>query len=372
MFTVRVRDVMSAPAITVGHAASLKDVANLMLRHGIGALPVVDDTGALLGMISEADLIIEPAYGGHGRGHTAGVVMSAPAESVHLDDTVRDLARRMVDNDRTHLPVVDNSGRLVGVVSRRDVLRMFDRADAELAADVSDALAGDRTLEGHTVSVTAKDGVVTIEGTVRRIDDVAYVRRLAWMVPCVVDVACHVTIGETAPRNERRPRGLAPDKRSTSQARTRSPGRAKETAIQHIVVGIDRSAASRRALRWAVGQARTCRAQVEAIHAWAVPDLGADPLTQALADPDELEEQARRELRLVVDGADEGGLVAPISRTLVRDDPAEALLRAGKAADLLVLGARGLGPGSDSVVGSVSDRVIRDARCPVVVVPATA
>jgi len=218
MFTVRVRDVMRAPAITVAHAAPLKEVANLILRHRISALPVVDDTGALLGIISEADLITEPAYGSHPQGRTAGVVMSAPAESVHPDDTVRDLARRMVDNHRTHLPVVDGSGRLVGVVSRRDVLRMFDRADAELAADVSDALAEDRTLEGHAVSVTAKDGVVTIEGTVRRIDDAAYLRRLAWMVPCVVDVVCQLSVGETALRHDSGPGGVAPHQRSTSRA----------------------------------------------------------------------------------------------------------------------------------------------------------
>jgi len=86
MFTVRVRDVMRAPAITVAHAAPLKEVANLILRHRISALPVVDDTGALLGIISEADLITEPAYGSHPQGRTAGVVMSAPAESVHPDE----------------------------------------------------------------------------------------------------------------------------------------------------------------------------------------------------------------------------------------------------------------------------------------------
>ena len=199
MFTVRVRDVMTAPPITVAHAASFKEVVDLMLRNGIGALPVVDDSGALVGMISDADLITKPALGGgRRRGHTAGGIMSAPADSAHLDDTVRDVARRMVDNHRKHLPVVDGSRRLVGVVSRRDLLRMFDRPDAELAADVSDALAEDMALDGHDISVTAEDGVVTLEGKVRQIDDVAYVRRLAWMVPCVVDVACHLTIGDAA------------------------------------------------------------------------------------------------------------------------------------------------------------------------------
>jgi CBS-domain-containing membrane protein len=200
MFTVKVRDVMAAPAITVAQAAPFNEVVDLMLRHAISALPVVDDTGDLVGMISEADLMTKPAHAGRRRRwHTAGGMMSVPVETVHLDDTVRDVARRMLANQRKHFPVVDSSQRLVGIVSRRDMLRMFDRPDAELAADVSDVLAEDQTLEGHAISVTATDGVVTIEGTVNWPDDVAYVRRLAWKVPCVVDVACHLTVADTVP-----------------------------------------------------------------------------------------------------------------------------------------------------------------------------
>ena len=163
MFTVRVRDVMTAPAITVSHDAPFKEVVDLMLRRGVGALPVVDDAGALLGMISEADLIARPAHGGRRRGmQTAAGIMSAPAECVHLDVTVRDVARRMLDSRRKHFPVLDASRQPVGIVSRRDLLRMFDRGDAELAAEASDALGEDRFLMGHALSVTARDGVVTM------------------------------------------------------------------------------------------------------------------------------------------------------------------------------------------------------------------
>jgi nucleotide-binding universal stress UspA family protein len=286
--------------------------------------------------------------------------MSAPADRAHLDDTVRDLARRMIDDHRKHLPVVDGSRRLVGVVSRRDLLQMFDRPDAELAADVSDALAEDPALDGHDLSVAASDGVVTIEGTVRQIDDVTHVRRLAWMVPCVVDVACHLTVTDAAADG-----GASAD--------AGPAGDRGEPATLRIVVGVDGSAASGRALRWAAAQAKTWRAEVEAVHAWTMPDMGADPLAQALADPDELEAQARRELSLVVDGAGDGDgaePVVPVSGTVVRDDPARAILEASKHADLLVVGSRGLGPGGDADLGAVADRVIREAQCPVVVVPA--
>ena len=358
MFTVRVRDVMTAPAITIAQDTPFKEVVDLMLRRGVGALPVVDDTGALLGMISEADLIARPAHGGRRRGmQTAAGMMSAPAECVHLDDTVRDVARRMLESRRKHFPVLDGSRRPVGIVSRRDLLRMFDRGDAELAAEVSDALGEDHALMGQAISVTARDGVVTIEGTVRRADDVASVRRVAWMVPCVVDVACHLTVAEATADD-----GQVADDRPAADG--------DEPGIRRIVVGIDGSAASGRALRWAVAQAQTWRAEVEAVHAWTVPDMGADPLAQALADPRELEAQARRELCLVVDGTDDAELAGPVSRTLVRNDPASAILEAADDADLVVVGSRGLGADGESDLGAVSDRVIREARCPVVVVPA--
>jgi nucleotide-binding universal stress UspA family protein/predicted transcriptional regulator len=349
---------MTAPAVTVAPGATFKEVVDLMLRRSISALPVVDDTGALLGMISEADLIARPAHGRRRRGmQTAAGIMSAPAECVHLDDTVRDVARRMLESRRKHFPVVNGSHRPVGMVSRRDLLRMFDRGDAELAAEVSGALVEDQVLSGHAVSVTARDGVVTIEGTVHRADDVAYVRRLAWMVPCVVDVVCHLTVAEAAADD-----GAAADEGPAPDL--------AEPGTRRIVVGVDGSAASVRALRWAVAQARTWHAEVEAVHAWTIPDMGADPLAQALADPEELEAQARRELGLVFDGADEAELAAPVFRTLVRDDPANAILEAGKDADLLVVGSRGLGVDGEADLGPVGDRVVREARCPVVVVPA--
>jgi nucleotide-binding universal stress UspA family protein len=269
----------------------------------------------------------------------------------------------MLESRRKHFPVLDGSRRPVGIVSRRDLLRMFDRGDAELVAEVSDALGEDQVLSGCAVSVTARDGVVTIEGTVRRADDVAYVRRRAWMVPCVVDVVCNLTVAEATAGDR-----AAPDDRPAADL--------DEPATRRIVVGVDGSAASVRALRWAVAQARTWRAEVEAVHAWTVPDMGADPLAQALADPEELEAQARRELCLVLDGvngadgAGDAGLAVPVSRILVRDDPANAILEAGRDADLLVVGSRGLGVDGEADLGPVGDRVVREARCPVVVVPA--
>lgn len=139
--------------------------------------------------------------------------------------------------------------------------------------------------------------------------------------------------------------------------------------MQHIVVGVDGSNASRRALAWAVAQARASGASLRVVHAWTAPAMGGDPLAQALANEGELEAQARHELDLVVDDVDERGMGAPIERILVGGDPTQTLLEAAKGADLLVVGSRGLGAGGDAALGSVSDAVIGAAPCPVVVVP---
>ncbi|HKE77103.1 MAG TPA: universal stress protein [Acidimicrobiales bacterium] len=139
---------------------------------------------------------------------------------------------------------------------------------------------------------------------------------------------------------------------------------------EHIVVGVDGSTASRRALAWAVDQAGRTGATVEAVHAWAPPDLGPDTVSRALVGTGDCEEAAGRELELVVGAADTSRLAAPVARTLVPGAAGPALVAAAEDADLLVVGGRGLdGPDGDGV-GPVAEAVVRGVRCPVVVVPA--
>lgn len=98
--------------------------------------------------------------------------------------------------------------------------------------------------------------------------------------------------------------------------------------------------ASHRALAWAAEPARATGAAVQVVHTCTIPAVGADPLAQGLGDPRTLEAQARRELGLVVDVADERGLVGPIECRVVRGEPVRALLSAARGADLLVVGSR--------------------------------
>jgi CBS domain-containing protein len=218
---LRVGDVMSTGVVAVTPGTPFRDVVELMLRHEISAVPVVDDVYGLVGLISEADLISKQAYGGRrqpvldgfsglarqeareltrSRRRTAREIMSAPVETAHVDDPLRAIARRMGENRLKHLVVVDGSRRLVGLVSRRDLLRAFDRSDTEIATEVAAALATSEFGQGDdAVSGTVEGGIVTLEGRVRRRGDKAAVCRLARLVPGVVDVANHLVLGTPPP-----------------------------------------------------------------------------------------------------------------------------------------------------------------------------
>jgi CBS domain-containing protein len=215
MRTMRVRDVMTRRVVAVTPNTPFRDLAEMMLHHEIGAIPVIDDTGDLIGLITEADLITKQAYGDRrrhllgglpgvaeheargmlrSRAHTAREVMSAPVETALPGDPLRDVARRMIENRLRHLVVVDGDRRMVGIVSRRDLLRVFDRTDDEIAAEVRIDLARSGHLAGGDVSVAVDGGLVTLDGRIRELAEIPVMCRLAWLVPGVVDVVHHLTV----------------------------------------------------------------------------------------------------------------------------------------------------------------------------------
>jgi CBS domain-containing protein len=148
--TLRARDLMTSPAITVSPDDTLEHVARTMLEHGIGAVPVVDEDGRLLGIISERDLMAQeqglpfsvyraPRLFGHwlppegleevyslGRSLQARTVMRQPVVTVGEDATATQIAELMLETGRTHLPVVRDS-RVVGMVTRHDLLKLLAR-----------------------------------------------------------------------------------------------------------------------------------------------------------------------------------------------------------------------------------------------------
>jgi nucleotide-binding universal stress UspA family protein len=140
--------------------------------------------------------------------------------------------------------------------------------------------------------------------------------------------------------------------------------------MQRIVVGVDTSDGARRALTWAVEEAKIRGAIVEAVHVWQLPVFAVTPLGTLPIDTGEFEVDAQKHFDDLVDAMDVDGLVAPIERTFVAGHPASELVEAAEGADLLVVGTRGHGGFSGLLLGSTSQQVSHHAPCPVVIVPA--
>ncbi len=207
---MKVRDIMTANVVTVGPDVPYKDVVRSLVGAGVSALPVVDDDGQLLGIVTEADLVSKEAYPGHrsralalladvlaarehhwltkAAGLSARDVMTRNVAVCDADDDVSAVARRMLQRGVKRMPVV-RDGTLIGIVSRPDILRLFVRADSDIAADVGHALELEPSLaqDGH-VTFKVDDGIVTLRGDVRFEWDIAVAVALARAVPGVVDV----------------------------------------------------------------------------------------------------------------------------------------------------------------------------------------
>lgn len=146
-------------------------------------------------------------------------------------------------------------------------------------------------------------------------------------------------------------------------------GESAERGHGRVVVGIDGSATSVGALEWAVAEAASRGAQLEVVHSWQMVIAGPSPYAVAL-DPQPFEDSARFILDDTIAKVDLGALASEPIRTVAAGSARSTLLDAAEQADLLVVGARGMGGFRGMLLGSVSHAVAQHAKCPVVVTPA--
>ncbi|MEV0912536.1 CBS domain-containing protein [Streptomyces hokutonensis] len=202
-----VSDVMTRTVVALGRAAGFKDIVKTMQQWKVSALPVLDDEGRVIGVVSEADLLPKEAFhdGDPDRyselrrlsdlvkagAVTAADLMTAPALTVHADATLARAARTMAQTRAKRLPVVDDQGLLKGIVSRSDLLKVFLREDKDIADEIRrEVVAHLFPEQAETIRVEVRDGVATLTG---RIPDTALVpvaTRLVRAVEGVVDVDC--------------------------------------------------------------------------------------------------------------------------------------------------------------------------------------
>jgi CBS domain-containing protein len=182
---MRTKDIMTSPVVTVTPDTPLKDVAALLVARGINAVPVVDAGNRLCGILSEADLLtLEIATSGASPPHTAREVMTQSVYTLAEDTDAAAAARMMLRHGLKSVPVVSGD-RVVGIVARRDLLRLVARGDDDVRADLQARLEESIELL-RRMRIEVADGVVTVSGA----GDVGrrLVTELARTVPGVVEV----------------------------------------------------------------------------------------------------------------------------------------------------------------------------------------
>ena len=209
-----VADVMTRDVLKARPAMPLKELARVLAEHRVSALPVLDPDDRLIGVVSESDLL---AAGSRPRGllrwwsrdrrrrGTVGAVMSRSPVVIGPDATLAEAARRMADRGVKGLPVVDEHGALVGVVSRSDLVKVFLRGDDEIRDEiVGEVLVHLLWVDPTEIEVTVIEGVVTLAGVVDNGDVVDTAERLVRRVDGVVDVR-NVLTSRVAVARRRRP-----------------------------------------------------------------------------------------------------------------------------------------------------------------------
>lgn len=205
---MRVRDVMTVNVAAVGQSATLKQVAQLMVEREISGVPVINSERRVVGVISEADIIVkaasrpesagvlgrffapEAADPRHLAATTAGQAMTAPAVTIDADQSVAEAARLMVEHKVNRLPVLVD-GKLAGIVSRADIVRAFTRSDQEIWEELRNEIIPTKLwIAPQELDVTVTGGQVKVAGRVTTRTEVDLVEAFAWRIPGVVSVDC--------------------------------------------------------------------------------------------------------------------------------------------------------------------------------------
>jgi CBS domain-containing protein len=199
-----VREVMTRSVVTVSLDTGFKNLATIMEERGIGALPVLDASGCVAGILSETDLLRKEEYAedpaarrppllGRGRDRagalTAEDVMTSPVVTISPDASIVEAARSLDRHHVGHLVVAEEDGSLAGIVSPRDLLKVYLRTDEDIRGEIlHDIVTTYLGIDPERVEVAVEGGTVTLRGEVEHKSMVPLAARLIRAVDGVVDV----------------------------------------------------------------------------------------------------------------------------------------------------------------------------------------
>jgi CBS domain-containing protein len=205
---MKVKDLMTTDVLTVRPSTQLKDAAALLAERRISGLPVVDDENRVLGVLSEGDILYKETGAKDKPGlidrllsvppigldlklaaKTVGEAMSAPALTTGPRRPVTEAASVMIDEGVNRLPVIDDEERLIGIITRADLVRAFVRSDAEIAEEIrEDVFRRTLWLEPDMIQIEVTGGEVRISGEVETRTDAELIPTFVQRVPGVVSV----------------------------------------------------------------------------------------------------------------------------------------------------------------------------------------
>lgn len=193
-----VGDVMTRDVVVVSPETTFREVVRLVADQHVHALPVVDEQGRVLGVVAASDLLVKEEQtdirvrmpwnrGDRTRmaGTTAGEIMTSPAVTIDPRQTLGQAARMLHRRHIGRLLVVD-VGRLVGIVTRSDLLTIFLRSDQDLLYAVHEAVAAIDNSPSHTISATVDDGIVELQGSAQFLSEIVAVVARVRRVPGIV------------------------------------------------------------------------------------------------------------------------------------------------------------------------------------------
>lgn len=207
---MKVRDLMTTDPITTTPDAPLKEAARIMVREKISGLPVMAGP-QVVGIVTEGDFLrqeanrdqpyrlslLEALFGEGGAEpavETVGEVMTEPVITITADATVSEAARVMSHRKVKRLPVLDDDGNLIGVISRADVVNAFTKPDEVIEDEVrEDIVRRLLFLEPDVIDVSVDDGVVTLSGELENRTEAHLLEELTRRIAGVVRVVSNLT-----------------------------------------------------------------------------------------------------------------------------------------------------------------------------------
>jgi CBS domain-containing protein len=197
---VNVVDLMTTDVIAVPPATGLREAARLMFRNRVSGLPIVDDDGALVGVITEADFLrfeVERQEGVRVSGETVGDVMSRGVVTVGPEMEIGDAAKIMAVQEIRRLPVVDENNRLLGVISRADIVSLYTRPDDVIEDEIrEDLIRRVLLIDPDGIEVIVSNGVVTLGGHLATQSEARALEELANRLDGVLRVESNLTADE--------------------------------------------------------------------------------------------------------------------------------------------------------------------------------